>query len=236
MTLFARMRAAGDQERTSSGRCDARPAREESQRAKKTAKAEKQDRKLQLEQIKADKQRTKAEQKQATQRFKGEQKQAKAEQKAREKGEYGRITPGNTKKIVGVMTVVGPTLAPFAARAAAGAREGYDRMRARQLGVPVDDLGRFTGKGAALHARIAGTADALEELRKRAASAGDSADAAAQAGTEKFVDSAEQRLDQLSSAVRAAERMPTGRRRAAHRSVAGELSRIEDDIMNRLGL
>ncbi|WP_295145317.1 DUF6474 family protein, partial [Saccharopolyspora sp.] len=32
------------------------------------------------------------------------------------------------------------------------------------------------------------------------------------------------------------ERMPAQRRRAAHRAVTGELDRIEDDLLNRLGI
>lgn len=202
--------------------------------AKLAAKADKRAAKVQLAQVKTDQQRIKAEQKQADKQLKAEQKRAKAEQKAKEKGEHGTVTPGNAKKIVGVVKVIGPALAPYAAQAAAGAREGYERMRAHRLGIPVADLGRFTGKGAALHARIAGNADALGELREKAAKS--PADSEQRVGTEKFVESAEQRLEQLTSAVRAAERMPTSRRRSAHRSVSGELSRIEDDIMNRLGV
>lgn len=228
MARFARKLAADDERSSSAG------SRDDRKQTRLAEKADKRATKVQLEQVKADQQRIKAEHKQASQRLKAEQKQAKAGQKAKEKGEHGTVTPGNAKKIVGVVKVIGPALAPYAARAAAGAREGYERMRAHQLGVPVSDLGRFTGKGAALHARIAGNADALRELREKAATA--PADSEQRVGTEKFVESAEQRLEQLTSVVRAAERMPTTRRKSAHRSVSGELSRIEDDIMNRLGL
>ncbi|WP_207631135.1 MULTISPECIES: DUF6474 family protein [unclassified Actinopolyspora] len=147
--------------------------------------------------------------------------------KAAQKGEHGRITPGNAKKVVGVAKIVGPVLAPYAAQAATGARETYERFRARRLGVAVEDVSRFSGRGAALHARIAGDAKALEELRHR----GDGADES----VTRFVDSAQRRLEEMSSAVRAAERMPASRRRAAHRAVDGELGRIEDDLLRRFG-
>jgi hypothetical protein len=148
------------------------------------------------------------------------------------KHENGRITPSNAKRLIGVAKVVGPVLAPFALKAISAARESYDRMRARQLGVPVEDLGRFTGKGAALHARIAGDLDTLRELRSRSAGRTDKDSVAA----ERFADATGRRLGQLTSAVRAAEHMPTARRRAAHRAVSGELGRIEDDLLNRLGV
>ncbi|WP_246195867.1 DUF6474 family protein [Halopolyspora algeriensis] len=170
------------------------------------------------------------------QKAKATAKAEKAAAKAQKKGEHGRITPGNTKKAVGVFKIVAPVLAPYIAKAAFTARDGYDRMRARRLGVPVGDLARFSGRGAALHARIAGDADALQDLRTRTDGHGDGDSTTSQVNVERFTDNAEKRLGQLTSAVRAAERMPSSRRRAAHRSVAGELSRIEDDIMRRLEL
>ncbi|WP_434094102.1 DUF6474 family protein [Saccharopolyspora kobensis] len=36
--------------------------------------------------------------------------------------------------------------------------------------------------------------------------------------------------------MRAAERMPTQRRRSAHRAVDAELGRIEDDLLTRFGV
>ncbi|HKN51196.1 MAG TPA: DUF6474 family protein, partial [Amycolatopsis sp.] len=43
-------------------------------------------------------------------------------------------------------------------------------------------------------------------------------------------------LEQLSASVRAAERMPSVRRKAAHRAVAGELERLEGQLLHRLGV
>ncbi|MGJ7909114.1 DUF6474 family protein [Actinopolyspora sp. H202] len=158
---------------------------------------------------------------------KQEVKLAKQRYKAASKGEAGRITPGNARKAVGVARVIGPALAPYAAQAASAARETYERARARRLGVAVTEVDRFSGRGAALHARIAGDSTALRDLREREQS--DRGDTE----VTRFVDSAQQRLSELASAVRAAERMPAGRRRSAHRAVRGELGRIEDDLLRR---
>ena len=170
--------------------------------------------------------------KQRAKEAKQETKQAAQRAKQAQNGEHGKLTPGNAKKIVGIVTAVGPAIAPFAGRAAVLAREGYDRMRAHRLGVAVDDLGRFSGKGAGLHARISGDANALTDLRARTAGRTDEENRTA----ERFADTAEHRLGELASAVRATERMPPARRRAAHHAVEGELDRIEDDLLRRFGI
>ena len=53
---------------------------------------------------------------------------------------------------------------------------------------------------------------------------------------ERFVAATEPRLVDLAAAVRAAELMPTERRRAAHRAVAAELDRIEPELLRLLGV
>ncbi|MGW1680434.1 DUF6474 family protein [Saccharopolyspora sp. NPDC002376] len=150
--------------------------------------------------------------------------------KAIKRGEHGRITPGNAKKAIGVAKVVGPVLIPFAIRAVSAVRERLDRARARRLGVPVDDLGAYTGHGAALHARIAGDSDALRALREQAG------DEEARLAAEQYAERTGARLTQLTTAVRAAERMPTQRRRSAHRAVDAELGQIEDDLLTHFGV
>lgn len=137
-------------------------------------------------------------------------------------GRGSHLTPKGAKRVLGVARVVGPAVTPYAMRAAWAVREGFDRMRARRLGVPVDDIGSFTGKGAALHARIAGDRTALSELPEP------------DEATSRFAEEAERRLDQLSTAVRAAERMPASRRRATHRSVGGELDELEQRLLLHL--
>lgn len=161
----------------------------------------------------------------------GDVKRAKKLAKAQRTGENGKITPGNTKRVIGIAKIAGPVLLPFAARAASVARDRYDRFRARRLGVPVQQLPSFTGHGAALHARIASDADALRELR------GLHPDGERpQPDVEQYADRSAGRLAQLSSAVRAAERMPAARRRATHRGVRRELASLERELLERFGM
>lgn len=120
-----------------------------------------------------------------------------------------------------VAPAVVPVVAPYALRAASMARDAVDRMRARRLGVEVKDLASYSGRGGALHARIAGAAAAAADLR---------------ASDPAFADTSETRLAQLAAAVRAAERMPSARRKAAHKAVGQELDRLEEDLLRRLGL
>ncbi|GAA3023781.1 DUF6474 family protein [Actinokineospora globicatena] len=142
-----------------------------------------------------------------------------------------RFTPSKAKNAIAVAKVIAPAVlpvvTPYLVRSAAVVRDSWDRRKARKLGVSVDDLGHYSGRGGALHARIAGAANAVAELRTKSdASADDRA----------FADEAEQRLRQLAAAVRAAERMPTARRRAAHRAVGTELARLEDKVLTALGV
>lgn len=228
----------------------------DAKRAEKlAAKAGKQELKAAKEQTRQAKQATKA----VRDEHKAAEKAEKRRAKLAKKGELGRFTEGNAKKLVGFAGIVGPAAAPYVRQALAAARDGLERARARRLGVDPGDLGRFTGKGAALHARIAGDARAMRELRERgsawAAEAKARPESAASkpaggahgetttelpavdaAAAERFAQHAEARLEQLAGAVRAAERMPTQRRRAAHRAVSGELDRIEQDLLHRFGL
>ncbi|MBB5854204.1 DUF6474 family protein [Amycolatopsis umgeniensis] len=143
----------------------------------------------------------------------------------------GRITPKKAKNAVAVAKVLGPAvlpvIAPYAVRAAGAARELYDRYQAKKLGVAVDQLGEFSGRGAALHARIAGLTQGLAELKKSAKAT--DADVS-------FAKDTQGTLEQLSATVRASERMPAARRKAAHRAVAGELDQLEGKLLHRLGI
>lgn len=142
-----------------------------------------------------------------------------------------RVTPKKAKNAVGVAKVVvpavSPVLAPAAVRAASAVREGMDRARAHRLGVAVEDLPSFSGKGGALHARIAGDLRGIAELEgKQGASESDRTFAATERRT----------LDSLTTAVHTAERMPSARRKSVQRSVAGELDRMEHELLKRLGV
>jgi len=54
--------------------------------------------------------------------------------------------------------------------------------------------------------------------------------------TRAFAAETRPRLADLSVAVRAAEQMPSTRRRAAYRAIGGELDRIEVDLLTHLGV
>jgi Family of unknown function (DUF6474) len=142
-----------------------------------------------------------------------------------------RITPKSAKNALGVVKVIGPAMipvvAPVALRAFAEVRDRLDRMKARRLGVPVEEIAQFSGRGGALHARITGAALAIAELRDRK-------DATEQ--DKAFAATSETMLEQLAAAVRAAERMPGPRRKAAHRAAGVELDELEQRLLSRLGL
>jgi uncharacterized protein DUF6474 len=142
-----------------------------------------------------------------------------------------RLTPKKARNALAVAKVVGPAVlpivAPFVLRALGDVRDRYDRRRAGRLGVPVEELARFSGRGGALHARISGAAEALDELRARPEVTADD---------RAFADRGETTLRQLAAAVRAAERMPTQRRKAAHRAASLELDQLEERLLHRLGV
>ena len=126
---------------------------------------------------------------------------------------------------MGVAKVVAPALipvlAPVLARGAGILSEQYDRYRARRLGVSVEDVAKYSGYGARLHARIVGFSESLEGLRT---------------SDSEWVSKTEARLSQLLAAVRASERMPTARRKAAHRAVGTDLDVLEQDLLRRLNV
>lgn len=146
-------------------------------------------------------------------------------------GDGPRFTPKRAKNALAVVKVIGPAVipvvAPYVMRALGEARDRYDRVRAHRLGVPVEDLHRYSGRGGALHARISGAAEAVADLREREG---------ATAEDRTFADRADTTLRQLAAAVRAAERMPTARRKAAHKAVAAELDQLEERVLQRLGV
>jgi hypothetical protein len=142
-----------------------------------------------------------------------------------------RYTPKRAKNALAVAKVVGPALiplvTPYVVRAFGEVRDRYDRVRAHRLGVPVEELARYSGRGGALHARITGAAEAVEELRERPSATADD---------RAFADRAETTLRQLAAVVRAAERMPTSRRKSAHKAVTTELDQLEERLLQRLGI
>ncbi|MGE3661060.1 MAG: DUF6474 family protein [Pseudonocardia sp.] len=134
------------------------------------------------------------------------------------------LTAAKAKRLIGVGTAVAPLLAPYAMAAAGAARARWDAHRAARLGIPPDQLVSFASRGGALHARLSRIAETLTALDER----GDEA--------RRFAADVRPRLADLAVAVRAAEQMPSTRRRHAFRAIGDELDRIEADLLTHLGV
>src|SRR5919198_854679 len=121
----------------------------------------------------------------------------------RKKAEDGekppRITPGKAKNAVAVAKILGaavlPVVPPSRPKPAGTVRDRWDRAKARRLGVGLDELAQYSGRGGGLHARLAGAATALTELRNKPG---------ATEGDVSWAQTTETKVRQLTAAVRAA--------------------------------
>ncbi|MGW0178571.1 DUF6474 family protein [Nocardia sp. NPDC003345] len=156
------------------------------------------------------------------------QAEEKAALKTAARAERDPFSPGQVKKYIGVARVLVPVLAPLAYRGATYLRGQLDARRARRLGVGVDKLGDYPGHGGRLQARIANTEAALDKIAN--GNAGKDKD------IQQFLGTTRGRLEALSAAVRTADQLPAARRRSVHTSIGTELSRIEADVLARLGV
>ncbi|MGZ4527414.1 MAG: DUF6474 family protein [Mycobacterium sp.] len=150
---------------------------------------------------------------------------AEAELKAAREGKI--FSPTRIRRALTVSRLLAPILTPVIYRAAVSARALIDQRRADQLGIPLAQIGQFSGHGAQLSARIAGAEKSLRTVQDKKPK---------DAETKQFVSAITERLTDLSAAVTAAENMPAARRRAAHAAISSQLDGIEADLMARLGL
>lgn len=150
---------------------------------------------------------------------------AEAELKAAREGKI--LSPTRIRRILTVSRLLAPILTPLVYRAAVSARALIDQRRADRLGIPLAQIGQFSGHGAQLSARIAGAEKSLRMVQERKPKDGE---------TKQFVAAISERLTDLAAAVTAAENMPAARRRAAHAAISSQLDGIEADLMARLGL
>ena len=88
-------------------------------------------------------------------------------------------------------------------------------------------IGQFSGHGARLSARVAGAEQSLRAVQEKKPKDPE---------TKQFAAAISERLSDLSTAINAAENMPTQRRRAAHAAISSQLDGIEADLLARLGL
>jgi hypothetical protein len=137
------------------------------------------------------------------------------------------FSPTRIRRILTVSRLLAPIVVPLFYRASIAARGFFDERRAERLGVPLSQLGQFSGHGAELSARIAGAEQSLRLVAEKKPK---------DAETKQFVTAITERLRDLSAAVAAAENMPMSRRRAAHAAIAQQLDGVDADLMARLGL
>ncbi len=137
------------------------------------------------------------------------------------------LAPGRIRRTLKASRLLAPVVVPIAYRAAMAARGVIDERRADRLGVPLTQLGQFSGQGGRLSARISGAEKSLRQVAERNPK---------DAETKQFVAAVTDRLSALSAAVTAAENMPGPGRRTAQASISGQLDGIDADIMVRLGV
>jgi hypothetical protein len=137
------------------------------------------------------------------------------------------FSPTRIRRVLTVSRLLAPIVVPLVYRAVIAARGFVDERRADRLGVPLSQIGQFSGHGAALSARIAGAEHSLRLVAEKKPK---------DAETKQFVTAITERLRDLSAAVAAAENMPASRRRASHAAIADQLDGIDADLMARLGL
>ncbi|OBG95308.1 hypothetical protein A5697_24765 [Mycobacterium sp. E3251] len=137
------------------------------------------------------------------------------------------FSPTRIRRALTVSRLLAPILTPVIYRAAISARALIDQRRADQLGIPLAQIGQFSGHGAQLSARIAGAEKSLRTVQEKKPK---------DAETKQFASAITERLTDLAAAVTAAENMPAARRRAAHAAISSQLDGIEADLMARLGL
>jgi uncharacterized protein DUF6474 len=137
------------------------------------------------------------------------------------------LSPARIRRTLTVSRLLAPVVVPLVYRGAMAARGYLDERRADRLGVPLSQLGQFSGHGAQLSARIAGAEQSLRLVAEKKPK---------DAETKQFVAAMTDRLTDLSAAVTAAENMPVAKRRSAHSAISQQLDGIDADLMARLGV
>lgn len=150
---------------------------------------------------------------------------AQTQLKAAQEGKV--FSPSRIRRTLTVTRLLAPVAVPLVYRASIAARGLLDERRADRLGIPISQLGQFSGHGAGLSARIAGAEQSLRVLTEKKPKDNE---------TRQFVTAVTERLGDLAAAVTAAENMPSARRRAAHAAIAEQLDGIDADLMARLGV
>jgi hypothetical protein len=133
--------------------------------------------------------------------------------------------PRTLRRLLLAAKVVGPVVAAGAMKTSTEVRGVLDDRRARQLGVPIEEVAAYKGPTGTVQARITGLTKAIDELRARR-------------GTDqtvaRFAGSTTARLAELSAASTATLSMPTSTRRAALRAISADLDQLDAELMTFL--
>ena len=79
------------------------------------------------------------------------------------------LSPTRIRRVLTVSRLLAPIVVPVAYRVAIAARGLIDQRRADQLGVPLAQIGQFSGHGGRLSARVAGAEQSLRTVHEKQA-------------------------------------------------------------------
>lgn len=133
--------------------------------------------------------------------------------------------PKTLRRLLLAAKVVGPAVAAGALRTSTGVRGVLDDRRARQLGVPIEDVAAYKGPAGTVQARVTGLSKAIGDLRDRRG---------ADPKVARFTEIANARLGELSAAATATLSMPSGTQRAALRAASADLDQLDAELMTFL--
>ncbi len=135
-----------------------------------------------------------------------------------EQKKQGKLNKNNITRWTGTARLLAPMLLPIAYRLSTEARDQVVKGRAKRAGVTPEQLSQYAGHGAALKARIAGVRQTVK----------------ASGLPQGFIHDAEERLNELDSAVDNSEYMAPQQRNRAHQSITRDLKQVSDQIQDRL--
>ena len=125
----------------------------------------------------------------------------------------GHLNKDSAKRYVGFAQIVLPVLAPLAFKGITSAQGAGSPMSANPA--------------TALESRISALRESLSKLNANRGSEPEIA---------RFSERTEVRLNDMNTALETAETIPTAERRNVHKSIAGELDRVNRDVLARLGV
>ena len=151
---------------------------------------------------------------------------AKAATGSRRSGVVAALSdPKTLRRLLLAAKIIGPAVAAGAMKTSTGVRGALDDRRARQLGVPVEDVAAYKGPTGTVQARIVGLSTAVDDLRSRRGS---------DPKINRFAGSSTSRLAELSAAATATMSMPSPTRRAALRAISADLDQLDAELMTFL--